>query len=89
MKKRVKKTAGGHMCHRLLSNSAAAGLLPVCRLISVLMCVMLAVFSQAAVALAADGYDKVAGKSSMRAGTSGGGHCAGGQRRTDDRRRRG
>ena len=53
------------MCHRLLSNSAAAGLLPVCRLISVLMCVMLAVFSQAAVALAADGYDKVAGKSSM------------------------
>ena len=53
------------MCHRLLSNSAAAGLLPVCRLISVLMCVMLAVFSQVAVALAADGYDKVAGKSSM------------------------
>ena len=53
------------MCLPLLSYSGAAGLLPVCRLISVLMCVMLAVFSQAAVALAADGYDKVAGKSSM------------------------
>ena len=53
------------MCHRLLSNSAAAGLLSVCRLLSVLLCVMLAFLLQETGVLAAEGYDKVAGKSSM------------------------
>lgn len=65
MRNMIKKTAAGRMCLRLLSYSAAAGLLPACRLLSVLLCVMLAVFSQGTAALAADGYDKVAGKSSM------------------------
>lgn len=65
MKNRVKKTADGRMCLPLLSYSGAAGLLPVCRLLSVLLCVMLAFLLQETGVLAAEGYDKVAGKSSM------------------------
>ena len=65
MKNRGKKTADGRMCLPLLSYSGAAGLLPVCRLLSVLLCVMLAFLLQETGVLAAEGYDKVAGKSSM------------------------